>query len=192
MRWLGGRCLLISKVEEVKMLEPDMPLQRPKSSWVDCSNPETPVSKHRQSETLLSHQERSWAVPGVACSRNVYQAVRVEVIKEHMKANSTNSWLHFEIFESKTQNTSSVVSCFIMDFCMVQFSPCFEDLSFTRHSVKELIHWHLFSTDVTSWPTADHVHSSLSKSDPVIERRPISVCSRAHFTSGHILTWQFM
>lgn len=28
--WLGGRHSLISEVEEAKMLEPDMPLQRPK------------------------------------------------------------------------------------------------------------------------------------------------------------------
>jgi len=78
-----------------------------------------------------------------------------------------------------------------MNFC-VQFLSHFEEQSFSRYSVKELIHWHLFSIDMTSWPQADHVHSSLSKSNPMMERWPVSACSRAHSISSHTFTWQFV
>lgn len=99
--WLGGRCPAVYKVEGVEMLEPNMPLQQPKSSLVNNSNPETPKSKHRQSESLLSQQEWSLAAPVVACSRNVYWEARSEVNKENIKGKSTHSWLRFEIFKSQ-------------------------------------------------------------------------------------------
>lgn len=86
IRWLGGRFPPISKVEEVKMLEPDMSLPQPRSSLMNSSNPETPVSKHRQLETLLSHKEWSWEVPPEAFSRNIYQEARAEVIIENIKS----------------------------------------------------------------------------------------------------------
>lgn len=109
---------LISKVEEVKLLEPNMPLQRPKSSLANSSNPETPISKHRQSEALLAPQEWSLAVP---CSRNFFGEARVEGTEENTKVESTDSWLRSEVLRPKTQRTSSAVQRSVMNFCTAQF-----------------------------------------------------------------------
>lgn len=62
-------------------------------------------------------------------------------------------------------------NAFIMNVYEVQSLSHFEDLSSNRYSVKELILWHLFSTDTTLWPKANCVKSNFSKRYPLIERR---------------------
>lgn len=104
--WLGGRHSLISEVEETKMLEPDMLLQKLKEQLVNSFHPEIQYPNIVWDPTATPGMEL-----GSPCSSlwNDYWETRFEVVEENIKAKSTSSWLHF-----KTQDSEYTICCMLI------------------------------------------------------------------------------